>query len=152
MSDNPPHPQIRWHPGKKHFAKLLSRTKKGDRKGAAQFEAAGQISMHQLADLATSCWRIKKRLSKITDRTESLPRIDRDLDGIFEVLHAIGIRIKDYTGETFDYGLPLKVITTQPAPGLVKERVIETIKPTLLWQNHVIQMGEVIIETPTATH
>jgi len=48
----------------------------------------------------------------------------------------------------FDYGLPLKVVTTQPTPGITKESVIETIKPTIYWQKQIIQMGEVVIATP----
>ena len=57
-------------------------------------------------------------------------------------------RIKDHTGEIFDYGLPLNVVTTQPSPGITKERVLETLKPTIYWQEQMIQMGEVVIATP----
>ena len=148
MSDNPSHPGLRWRHGKKRLVELLSRNRKADKRDVEQLGTAGQISIHQLADLATACWRIRKRLSKTTETGEGFRRIGRDLEAMFDVFHAIGIEIKDYTGETFDYGLPLKVITTQPVAGLAKERVIETIKPTLLWRNHLIQMGEVIIETP----
>jgi hypothetical protein len=56
--------------------------------------------------------------------------------------------VKDHTGDVFDYGMPLKVVTTQPSPGINKERVTETIKPTIYWQNKIIQMGEVVIATP----
>jgi hypothetical protein len=148
MSDNPRHPGVRWRSRKKRLTELLSRNRKPDKRDEEQLGTADQISVHQLAGLATACWRMRKRLSKTTDTSDCFRRIGRDLEAMFDVFHAIGIEIKDYTGETFDYGLPLKVITTQPVSGLAKERVIETIKPTLLWRNHLIQMGEVIIETP----
>jgi hypothetical protein len=44
--------------------------------------------------------------------------------------------------------LPLKVVTSQPAPGIARETVIETIKPTIYWQQQIIQTGEVVIATP----
>ena len=45
----------------------------------------------------------------------------------------MGLEIKDHTGDAFDYGLPLKVVTSQPTLGLTKESVLETIKPTIYW-------------------
>jgi hypothetical protein len=44
--------------------------------------------------------------------------------------------------------MPLTVITTQPTAGIAKERVIETIKPTIYWNETIIQTGEVVIATP----
>jgi hypothetical protein len=41
----------------------------------------------------------------------------------------------------------LTVITTQPTAGIAKERVIETIKPTIYWNETIIQTGEVVIAT-----
>ena len=45
------------------------------------------------------------------------------------------MEVKDRTGEAFDYGLPEKVVTAQPQPGLTREIIIETIRPTIYWND-----------------
>jgi hypothetical protein len=79
---------------------------------------------------------------------EEMKRAYRHVEGILESLHEMGIELKDHTGDSFDYGMPLKVVTTEPTQGITKERVTETIKPTVFWQKKIIQMGEVVIATP----
>jgi hypothetical protein len=46
--------------------------------------------------------------------------------------------------------MSLKVLCFQPTPGLRRERVIETIKPTIYFKGKTIQMGEVIVGKPEA--
>ena len=55
-----------------------------------------------------------------------LKRINGDLERIWNVLvEDLGLEVKDHTGKDFDYGMALKVVTTQPTAGITKERVIE---------------------------
>ncbi len=81
---------------------------------------------------------------------EEMKKISRSIDGIFESLAALDIEVKDHTGQPFDYGLPLKVVTTQPTAGIAKEQVIETLKPTIYWRQRIIQTGEVVLATPSS--
>ena len=67
----------------------------------------------------------------------------------------MGLTIRDRTGQSFDYGMPEKVIDAKPQPGITKERVFETLRPTVTWTTNfwkeaMIQKGEVIIQTPEA--
>jgi hypothetical protein len=55
-----------------------------------------------------------------------LSRIERHLDAMLESLHALGLEIKDHTGEPFDYGQSLKVAASQPKAGITREVVSET--------------------------
>lgn len=103
-----------------------------------------------LVTIANHAWKAASRSSN-PDSSESasdLKRVQRSLAGIMDALKDIGIEVRSHTGDTFDYGLPLKVITAQPTPGIEKEVVIETLRPTLFWNNNIVQMGEVIIATP----
>jgi len=78
-----------------------------------------------------------------------LKRLNIDLDKIWDVLvDELRMEIIDHTGNDFDYGMVLKVVTTQPMAGIKKERVIQTLKPTINWRNKNIQIGEVIVATP----
>ena len=70
------------------------------------------------------------------------------MESTSDALRQGGIDIKDHTGEKYDGGMALHVITFQPAPGLSHEQVIETIKPTIYRENKIVQMGEVIVGVP----
>jgi hypothetical protein len=110
-----------------------------------------------LLAMATNAWRIRVRL---TDSTSGEPRdevgkdelkkLNRYVEAIFESLGGIGMKVKDRTGEAFDYGLPEKVVTAHQQPGLTKEMIIETLRPTIYWGSQIAQQGEVVIGTPPA--
>jgi hypothetical protein len=107
-----------------------------------------------LIALAMSAWRIRVKLtdSNREPREEigkdDVKKINRYCDAMFESLSSIGMDVKDRTGEAFDYGLPEKVVTAQPRPGLTREIIIETIRPTIYWNTQIAQPGEVVIGTP----
>jgi hypothetical protein len=103
-----------------------------------------------LADIATNAWRARSKMldGASGEVRDEMKRVFRHIEGILETFKEMGLEIKDHTGDPFDYGLPLKVVTTQPTQGIVKESVLETIKPTIYWQKQIIQMGEVVITTP----
>jgi hypothetical protein len=109
------------------------------------------IDKKALAAIATSAWKAKSRLLEAgtADDGGVLTRVHGDIRRIWNTLvDDLGVEVKDHTGAPFDYGLPLRVVTSQPTQGISKERVIETIKPTIRWRNKIIQMGEVVIATP----
>jgi hypothetical protein len=108
--------------------------------------------------VATNVWRLRARLidrhsGEIREDVsrEDVKKMTRYIEAIYEAFSEIGVEIKDRTGETFDYGLPEKVVTTQPQEGLSRERIIETLRPTIYWKDKLAQQGEVIIATPIAS-
>jgi hypothetical protein len=106
--------------------------------------------VHAMADIATNAWKAKEKMTfgDSGEVRDEMKRVFRHVESILESLREMGLEVKSHTGESFDYGLPLKVVTTQPTQGITKESVIETIKPTIYWQSKIIQMGEVVIATP----
>jgi hypothetical protein len=102
-----------------------------------------------LANIATNAWKARSRMvDSEGEPREETKRIYRHVDSILDSLAQLNVEIRDHTGEAFDYGLPLNVITTQPTKGIIRDRVIETIKPTIYWNRQLIQAGEVVIATP----
>lgn len=103
-----------------------------------------------LADLATGVWRLRqKMLEPGTDRPkEQFRREYRHLESVWDVLTQAGMEIQDHTGKPFDSGQALKVLAFQPTSGVKRERVQETVKPTIYFKKQHIQMGEVIVESP----
>ncbi len=105
------------------------------------------------ADVCTGLWRLRQKMLQMgTDRPlEEMRRAYRHLQSVWDALIQAGFEIQEHTGKLFDSGLSLKVIAFQPTPGIGREKVIETIKPSIYYKNESIQMGEVIVGTPEKT-
>ncbi|HVT04952.1 MAG TPA: hypothetical protein VHL58_16435 [Thermoanaerobaculia bacterium] len=103
--------------------------------------------------MATSVWKARRRLRDNVsgELQDELRRVSRHLESAMEAMRELGLEVKDHTGQAFDYGLLLKVVATQRTPGIYKEYVIETIRPTIYWQEQIVQIGEVVIATPDGT-
>ena len=105
-----------------------------------------------LADLATNAWRLREKMREPgTDQPrEEMRRVYRHVEAIWASLQQQGVEIRDPTGEIVPEGgvYGLRVLASQPTPGITREKVLETIKPTIRFKNQVIQMGEVILAVP----
>ncbi|WP_433335359.1 hypothetical protein [Spirillospora sp. CA-294931] len=98
-----------------------------------------------LADVATSVWRLHVRMAGLPD---SMRATTRHVEKAWDTLAQAGVEIKDHLNDPFDTGLSISVVAFQPTPGLERERVIETIRPSVYLGSERIQMAEVIVGTP----
>jgi hypothetical protein len=111
--------------------------------------------LESLIAIITYIWRIQDRVidRHTQEPKDSLPaeevkKLSKYTEQIIDKLKSMGFEIKDRVGEQFDYGLPENVVATKPQPGLAHETVIETLMPTVYFQNKTIQRGEIVIATP----
>lgn len=106
--------------------------------------------LQAFATIATNAWRTRNKMTDedTGEAKEEMKRAYRHIEALFDALSEIGIEIRDMQGRAFDSGMALKVISFEPTPGLSREEIAETIKPTVTWQGELIQMGEVIVGTP----
>jgi len=111
--------------------------------------------LESLIAIITYIWRIQDRVidRHTQEPKDSLPaeevkKLSKYTEQIIDKLKTMGFEIKDRVGEQFDYGLPENVVATKPQPGLAHETVIETLMPTVYFQNKTIQRGEIVIATP----
>jgi len=104
-----------------------------------------------MAIIATSTWKARCRMIDPAsgEVREEMKRVCGDIERIERCLNGLGIVVEDHTDKPFDYGLPWRVIATKPIPGITKEVVTETLKPTVRWNEQIIQHAEVEIGTPT---
>jgi hypothetical protein len=142
-------PQPQW-PDSRELTETLMKQAGATGRAAQNGVAVSAALARAVAAVATDAWKAQtKMMDPVSKEAKSEYRpVYRHVEGILKSLKEIGVEIQDHTDAPFDYGLPLKVVTTQPTPGLKKERVIETFKPTIYWQGQIIQMGEVVIATP----
>lgn len=104
-----------------------------------------------LPELATGIWRARQRMlapGKTDEPRDEMRRAFRPLDATFQYLLQAGIEIVDRTNQPYIAGLREKVIAFEPTDGISTDTVIETIKPTILFQNVLLQLGEIIVGTP----
>jgi hypothetical protein len=91
-----------------------------------------------LADLATCLWRLRARLADP----------DRHLDAAFDALAGAGIEVRDHDGDPYDPGQPLTAVRFEPDASADRDRVVETLRPTVYRGGEVIQPAEVVVATP----
>ncbi len=115
-----------------------------------KYEEVSKPIEHALSIIATNAWRARNKMVDADngETKEEMKRVYRHIEAQFDALSQIGIEVRDLRGRTYDAGMALKVISFEPQPGLSKDEIIETIKPTVTWNGQLIQMGEVIVGTP----
>ncbi len=103
-----------------------------------------------LAALATNIWRAQAKMldPKTGEPREEVRRIYRHIEGALEAFTAMGLRLSDWIGQPYDPGLPLKVLSFEPTPELVRDTVVEAVRPAIFWQDRLLQVGEVIVGIP----
>ncbi len=109
-------------------------------RGSAEVRDPVPLSLVKaMADIATWVWKARSRMVDASSGgiRDEMKRTFGDMERIYKVLRKLGVVVKDHTGDAFDYGMPMKVVTAKPMPGINKEVITETLKPTIYWgQNH----------------
>jgi hypothetical protein len=102
-----------------------------------------------LATLATGLWRADRAVRKEgTDQPrEGMEKPHRFIQSLLVLLETQEIRIRDHRGEIIG-GRLIEAIAFQPTPGLAREEIIETIRPSVMWGDRLIQVSQVIVSTP----
>jgi hypothetical protein len=103
-----------------------------------------------LAGLATQVWRARNRIidPETGEPREEMKKIHRHVDGAYETLAQMGLTINDWVKQPYDPGLPVKVLTFQPTSDVQRDTVLEAVRPSVIWKDHLLQMGEVIVGIP----
>lgn len=110
-----------------------------------------------LITIANQTWRLSvatheadSHQPKAELTPQDIRRVVSAMEAIKETIDSLGIKIVDRTGEPFNPGLPEQVITEEPLPGISHEKVLRTLRPTILWHQSIAQRGEIDIAVPKA--
>ncbi|MEU6035495.1 hypothetical protein ABZ801_08785 [Actinomadura sp. NPDC047616] len=109
-------------------------------------ETAPGLPGRAAADVATSIWRLRGKLAE--SPVEPPRAVVRHLESAWDALAEAGVQVQDHLNAPFDSGLALTVVAFQPTPGLSREQVVETVRPSVYLHDRVVQRGEVIVGTP----
>ncbi|MEN3608909.1 hypothetical protein AAH979_05105 [Plantactinospora sp. ZYX-F-223] len=103
-----------------------------------------------LATAVTNLWRAQRKLAPAGERPSPRDRqATRYLRTSTEALADAGLVVQDHDGDVFNPGRELEVLVYQENPALSTETVIETVRPSVYLHGRLIQMGQVIVGTPT---
>jgi hypothetical protein len=112
----------------------------------------GQEVTRLLADIGVGLWRLRSKMVEpgTTRPLAEMERVYRHVESLWDVMEQAGLQIRDHTDEPVPEGgiYSLHAIAYQPTAGITREKVLETLKPSIFYKSHLIQMGEVIIATP----
>jgi hypothetical protein len=110
-----------------------------------------------LIAIAGQSWRLKTATTdpetgdtKNELSSQELRKVSNALEAIGQTLQELGFRVIDRCNEDFHPGIPDQVVTEEPREGISKERIIRTIRPTIIWHQTMVQRGEIDIAVPAS--
>lgn len=119
--------------------------------GTATEAAAGQPPYDEraLATAATSLWRAQRKLAQPAQAGAAEARqAGRYLSRCGDALGDVGLVVRGHDGEAFHPGRSLEVLGYRNDPSSEGETVLETVRPSVYFNDQRIQMGQVIVGSP----
>lgn len=109
-----------------------------------------QEMLGPLVEMATNAWRLKVRMvdPDTGEPKEETRKLYRFVEGLFRALDDAGIQVIDKTGKPYDNGMSEKVISFEQTPGLAKEEIVNTVRPSIRWKERLLHHGEIIVGIP----
>jgi hypothetical protein len=120
---------------------------------AVASDSSGDLStaLHgSITNIVTNLWRAKAKLIEpgTGEPKEETRRVYRHIEGALETFTQLGLSITEMVNQPYDPGLPVKVLTFQPTPGLKRDTIVEVVRPTIIWRDTLLQMGEIVVGIP----
>lgn len=103
-----------------------------------------------LLGAAVGIWRALRKLDQGTGPLSAadLRQVRRQVHAGRQALLDDGLEIQEHDGMPFDSGQSLQALVFQDEPGLDRETVLETVRPSVYFRGERIQMGQVIVGRP----
>ena len=134
---------------------VFSSSQRSDR-SADSASSTDIVLQKALVENANQVWRIltavidsESKEIKVLISPQEIKKVANAIEKFIATFDSLGIRIIDRLGESFNAGLPDQVVTEEPREGLTKEQIIRTIRPTIRWNQTMVQRGEIDIAVPS---
>ncbi|MGW6907188.1 hypothetical protein [Streptomyces sp. NPDC054940] len=103
-----------------------------------------------LLGAAVGIWRALRKLDQGTGPLSAadLRQVRRQVHASRQALLDDGLEIQEHDGMPFDSGQSLEALVFQDEPGLDRETVLETVRPSVYFRGERIQMGQVVVGRP----
>lgn len=107
-----------------------------------------KVELASVLDVAIEVWRLQDRFKKLQSAMgRSDPAITFSIEKIQHVLKEIGIETRDYTGQIYNEGMSLDVLTFDYSPEEkpINRIVQETVSPAIFFDGKLQKMAQVIV-------
>ncbi len=74
-----------------------------------------------------------------------LKNLSKKYDRVLKILRKNGFQIVEFDGKKFNDGMSIKVLGYDSKPGVEEDTIIETVKPTIFFNDKEYLKGEVIV-------
>lgn len=100
-----------------------------------------------IADMAIELWRLEKRLAKTQDKLsgDENKALRNSIDKIRRFVQKNDIEVTDYTGQKYNEGMNLDILSSEKDPELKQSVIFETHEPAIIHKGIVIRKAKVII-------
>ena len=100
-----------------------------------------------IVELAVEVWRINNRIMKASaDLTEMQKRgLESSLQKFLKFLDKNEIKIIDHTGEKYNEGLNVEVLSFEKDPTVNTPKIKETVEPSIVYKNSIVKKGKIIV-------
>ncbi|MFE6623354.1 hypothetical protein [Streptomyces sp. NPDC057740] len=121
---------------------------------AEQARAPRGAGTDALLGAAVGIWRALRKLDRQSGALSAadLRQVRRQVHASRQALADDGLEIQEHDGMPFDSGQSLEALVFQDEPGLDREVVLETVRPSVYFRGERIQMGQVIVGRPAPDH
>ena len=100
-----------------------------------------------IVELAVEVWRINNRITKASSNLTEIQKrgIESSLQKFIRFFDKYEIKIIDHTGEKYNEGTNVDVLSFERDENIKTPMVKETIEPSITCKGHVIKKGKIIV-------
>jgi len=101
-----------------------------------------------LVDLAVEVWRVEKRLNKLLLKSTDSQKagFENSIQRIKRYLNKNDIEVIDYTGQKYNEGLGLDILSIDNKSEISNSFIKETIEPTVLCKNKLARKAKIVLQ------
>lgn len=105
------------------------------------------IGVTELVDLAVEVWRIEQRLVKAAPDLPDNQRkgLEISVEKLKRYISKYDIQVVDYTGQKYNEGLNLDVLSVEKDPMLSEPMIRETVEPTIILKGQVVRKAKIVL-------
>ena len=109
------------------------------------------LDEHALSEAATGLWRTRHKLTELAAGSRQARQASRHLSDTEAALAEVGLEIQDHDGTPYHSGLSVEVLVVVDDANVSAETIVETVRPSIYFNEHRIQLGQVVVGRPVRT-
>ncbi|GEM_PF-1566212 len=100
-----------------------------------------------IVELAVEVWRIKNRITSVGGSLTDIQRrgLESSIQKFAKFLDRNDIKITDYTGQKYNEGMNVDVISFEKSDNVKTPMIKETVEPSIVCKDHIIKRGKIIV-------